>query len=392
MTDLSVSAVSPVEKATTALIDALRSAIAEGNTVQEVASAAQNLAAPHEAPLVQPGFVERVLGEVQADATAAPPRPAGTRADSGLEHGLAQTQARPQPIAAERLHTHDNTLPASDAGSEFAVPPALLVPVTVIGLQAERAETWPLPQPAFVPMPLPLQGTSASSVQAPRVDVERDAQAQEDQRESEDDRAAADGECDTAEAELAPEVETEDWCDELSRTLREVLGAGVPPQPLQIAAGEWRRGRCVVLACPQGVDPAGPAWAFVLWPRTLGQSRPSAEERKTPPLLRGLRVEAYLQWSDLTPASHWLQVRMVKEHQPHSGRQLVPAGGLSGEPVACAVQLGPVLARLPRGWLVCVRINAAQRFWVALGSQWSVQVVVCSRALLPPRAPAAEEA
>jgi hypothetical protein len=41
-----------------------------------------------------------------------------------------------------------------------------------------------------------------------------------------------------------------------------------------------------------------------------------------------------------------------------------------------------VLARSLRWCEVCVRIPAAQRFWTALGAQWSVHVVVSSLPLV----------
>jgi hypothetical protein len=54
----------------------------------------------------------------------------------------------------------------------------------------------------------------------------------------------------------------------------------------------------------------------------------------------------------------------------------------SKAPLPCEVQLGPVLARSLRWCEVCVRIPAAQRFWAALGAQWSVHVVVSALPLV----------
>jgi hypothetical protein len=144
---------------------------------------------------------------------------------------------------------------------------------------------------------------------------------------------------------------------------------------LLIAAEQWRRGRCVVLACPQGTDPAGPAWAFVLWPRK--QTARRTDGSPAPLSLFGLRVEARLQWSAMPAGAKWCQVRVIKEHHPRTGRQLITAtSGEGSTRVACEVQLGPVLARPLRCCDVCVRINAARRFWSALGVQWSMHVVV----------------
>jgi hypothetical protein len=48
----------------------------------------------------------------------------------------------------------------------------------------------------------------------------------------------------------------------------------------------------------------------------------------------------------------------------------------------CAVQLGPVLDRELRRCEVRMHVAAAQRFWAALGQQWSVHVIVCALPLL----------
>ena len=82
-------------------------------------------------------------------------------------------------------------------------------------------------------------------------------------------------------------------------------------------------------------------------------------------------------------------MRVVKEHHPRSGRQLVAldesgATNEGGRPVPCEVQLGPVLARSLRWCEVRVWIQAAQRFWNALGTQWSVHVVVSALPLIAP--------
>jgi hypothetical protein len=164
----------------------------------------------------------------------------------------------------------------------------------------------------------------------------------------------------------------------LSAALRLALREPTPPQALMTAAEQWRRGRCVVLACPQGLDPAGLAWAFVLWPR------PGAPAQDLPDLF-GLRVSARLRWQELPPPSPWCHGRTLKEHHPRHGRQLVASGfdpTRPDLPVPCEVQLGPVLSRPLRRCEVRVQIQAAQRFWAALGRQWSVQVVVGARPLL----------
>jgi hypothetical protein len=166
------------------------------------------------------------------------------------------------------------------------------------------------------------------------------------------------------------------WCEPLTRGLQAQLNQLVVPPALLAAAEQWQRGRCVVLACPQADDP-GLGWAHVLWPRG---------ECTTPLALQGLRVDAQLQWRTLPPAPRWLHTRMVREHHPRHGRQLIAADAPAPSTVlACEVQLGPQLERVPRRCEVRVQIRSAQRFWAALGRQWSVLVVVSARALLVPQ-------
>jgi hypothetical protein len=396
--DLSISAVSAVDKAVAALADAVRAVEDDALVEQQGAVEPQvPVDTTHSATqepltlLARGGLVERILGEVHTDAAAAPARPAGEHVDNSLEHGVVQTQARPQMVAAEPVRTDETALPAAAySRSDFAVPAALLIPATLIGLQVERAEAWPLPQPAFVP--LPAQRVEAPVAEARHSTAEEDtppSASQDEEGKTEDEPPA-----ETEQEDLdAVEAEREDaWCEALTVALREALAAKIPPQPLLAAADQWQRGRCVVLAFPQGLDPAGPAWAFVLWPRKFSLSRRRSDGSVVPLALFGLRVEARLQWSSPPREIHWCHVRVVKEHHPRRGRQLVPPGGAeAGAPVPCEVQLGPVLARSLRWCDVRVRIDAAQRFWTALGAQWSVHVVVCSQPLTKPRAPAAEE-
>jgi hypothetical protein len=124
----------------------------------------------------------------------------------------------------------------------------------------------------------------------------------------------------------------------------------------------------------------------VLWPRTAHGAA------HAPITLKGLRVEARLQWSAPPHDGQWCHVRVVKEHHPRRGRQLIACEGAEAAThVACEVQLGPVLARSVRWCDVCVRINAVQRFWNALGAQWSVNVVVSAQPLAGVRAAPQEE-
>lgn len=301
----------------------------------------------------------------------------GERVDHGVEAAGVQTVARapqvdePKPITETQVDT-----PLADV--EFALPADLTVPVAMVGLQVEATAGWPLAAHTFDPNSV-LSRTSGHSVE------DDDARRRPEPPADDDPEPVGDADEDVAEqaeAEEVAEVEpapAESWCEPLTLALRRVLAARVTPQALLAAAEQWQRDRCVVLACPQGPDPAGPAWAFVLWPRM--RTPAPAVQRVAPALsLFGLRVDARLQWSVPPHASLWYHVRVVKEHHPRTGRQLVAVDGStaskSDAPLPCEVQLGPVLARSLRRCAVCVRIPAAQRFWAALGAQWSVHVVI----------------
>jgi hypothetical protein len=255
------------------------------------------------------------------------------------------------------------------------------VPAALIGLQVEPAWGWPLPGHAPGPLCRP-EATSGPAGQPPSHDDEAPAESAEEPKPPphEDTISAEDA------GPMLDEGDAGDWCEALTGTLSAAMAARIPPQALLAAAEQWKRGRCVVLACPQGADPAGPAWAFVLWPRRRAPGRDA-----TPALsLVGLRVEARLQWALPPVGAHWCHVRVVKEHHPRRGRQLVAPD--SGAPVPCEVQLGPVLARSLHWCEVCLRIQSVRRFWSALGSQWSVHVVVCSTPLAGTRPLPPEEA
>jgi hypothetical protein len=307
--------------------------------------------------------------------------------DVGPETALVQSVARPPLAHAEAPKGADAALPrATHDLSEFALPSAQLTPAMLIGLQVEAAAGWPLFHPGGAPAP------------RPPVPDERDSDDRRGRRthDDADDAPPAPPHVEArdtplpAATTLVDETPPDDWCATLTRSLREALAARVPPHALLAAAEQWHRGRCVVLACPQGIDPAGPAWAFVLWPQPSTAAHPRA-----PIALKGLRVESRLQWSAPPHDGQWCHVRVVKEHHPRRGRQLIACDSNAGEAathVACEVQLGPVLARSVRWCDVCVRINAVQRFWNALGAQWSVHVVVCAQPLAGVRALPQEDA
>jgi hypothetical protein len=330
-----------------------------------------------------------VAGDSVGGPDNAPPPEPGQTVEHAVESAGLQTVMRPTLTVTEVRNTDDVLPTSASVDSDFSAPASLLVPAMLVGLQVEAAASWPMPWRGFDPAP-------------PRVEREPDHErrtaeyiAEDGEQDEAEDGAAApvdeEGDATPAPASVEPPLDA-DWCEPLTRTLRAALAGRVPPHALLAAAEQWQRGRCVVLACPQGDDPAGPAWAFVLWPR---RSAVRAIDGVAPPLaLHGLQVEARLQWSAQPTHPQWCHVRVVKEHHPRTGRQLVSlddsAATDARHPVACEVQLGPVLARSLRWCEVCVRIQAAQRFWVALGAQWSVHVVVCSRPLIT--RPAAQEA
>jgi hypothetical protein len=374
---MSVDSVAPValDKVAAAWAEAVASVDAEAQ-VHDAAEAprAPGVDAPRPAG---DAFVERILGHADSDVAAAPARPAGTHAENGPETANAQIFSRPQPPAPGPLHDADARLPTAPiAHGEFALPAALLVPATLIGLQVEPAASWPLAR----------RGSEVSARGDGAASEGEDALADDDAQREADEQPPAARERPCREPGTAAAIEppaAQVWCDALTRALSAALAAKIPPQALLFAAEQWRRGRCVVLACPQGADPAGPAWAFVLWPRALPTAAADRAGGVKSLALYGLRVEARLQWSSPPCDARWCHVRVVKEHHPKRGRQLIPVGAAgSSAPVPCEVQLGPVLARSLRWCEVCVHIDAAKRFWAALGAQWSAHVVVSSRPLV----------
>lgn len=331
--------------------------VTSGSTLDAVLSAWAD-AALHDAP--------------PADGEAMPASPTAPGSE-GPEAAGVQTLVRPPVVADAAPRVADAALPAASASlGDFALPASQLVPAALIGLQVEPAWGWPLP--GHAPGRLWKPGTSPPAGDPPSHAHEDDAPAEAaDEPEPparEDTASAGDAE------QVLDEGEGGDWCESLTRALGAALAARIPPRALLVAAEQWKRGRCVVLACPQGADPAGPAWAFVLWPR---RQAPAGRAAAPALSLVGLRVEARLQWALPPVGAHWCHVRVVKEHHPRRGRQLVAPD--SGAPVPCEVQLGPVLARSLHWCEVCLRIHAVRRFWSALGAQWSVHVVVCSMPL-----------
>lgn len=353
-------------------------------------------AAMNTSALSRDGFVERMLGtsSTSTTATTTPAPVAGAHIEHGPETANMQTFARPQVAVAEPLRSADTALPsATHAASEFAVPAAQLVPTTLTGLQVQPAWGWPLPYRSEPQAPKEVPAPAFESAAAP---IDGEAGGDEDAHDEADEADEKPHDHADNSGVVFEDAGGDDWREVLTGALRSALAARIAPQALLAAAEQWRRGRCVVLACPQGADAAGPAWAFVLWPRP--RSRRAAHDPAQPLALYGLRVEARLQWCSPPRPAQWCHVRVVKEHHPRRGRQLLvmddaatAAGSAPRKPVPCEVQLGPVLARSLRWCEVCVRINAVRRFWAALGTQWSVHVVVCAQPLAGSRVLPIEE-
>jgi hypothetical protein len=298
-------------------------------------------------------------------------------ADIGPQSGAAQTLGRPHAPVLEPLRPADASLPHSTfAGSEFAIPADQLVPATLTSLQVEGSAAWALLRQApFRPLSRPAPGTQPE----PRDPVPR----HEPETGADSGHSDPDDPADETPAGPMPDDPT-GWCEPLARALDAALAGAHAPHALHVAADQWRRGRCVVLSCPQGPAASGPAWAHVLWPLR----RPAASRSLA---LHGLRVSARLTWSRSPEPGLWRHVRVVKEHHPRRGRQLV-AMGTGGVALPCEVQLGPVLARPPRPADVVLRIDAVRGFWAALGTQWSASVLVCAHALVPAPDPTIVEA
>lgn len=301
----------------------------------------------------------------------------GTPAGHGLQSAALQTFARPHAPVLDPLRATESALGATlQEGRASAVVVEPLVPATVSALQIDAAALWPPMRHGFdAPWPqAPQAAMPESPSQPPGSETERE--------DGDDDGATAPGDerRDTAAGFDDTDADAA-WCETLAGALRDALATSTPAPALLAATGQWRRGRCVVLACPQTPDPSGQAWAFVLWPRAERRlSRPAP----APTILhglRGLRVDARLAWSDPPRGLQWRHIRVVKEHLPRRGRQLVALEDADGAVLSCEVQLGPLLSRPLRRCEVRVGIDAVRRFWSALGTQWSATVVVCSQPL-----------
>jgi len=328
------------------------------------------------------GRTPHAAGHAAADGAPgerqqAPPGPARERAESATRQTAAgvraaASEAPPASAAvsgspANALSPAGATPAAAPAGSTpFAVLP--LVTATLTSLHVEPAWAWSLQGRGFAAS---TAASAASRRSGDQAAPEDDDDAHDDARDS--DEATADGAGPHGPPpHRSPDAAAEPWAEPLAQALREALATASPHPALRAAAEQWRLGRCVVLACPQGADPAGAAWAFVLWPRPQARTA----ERLA---LFGLRVDAQLSWARLPPGIEWCHTRLIKTHHPRRGRQLAAVDADAADGVPCELQLGPVRPAAQRWREGCVRVDSVRRFWAALSDQWSVTVVLRSR-------------
>jgi hypothetical protein len=318
------------------------------------------------------------------DSAAWAPAAVDAPADAALHTATLQAAARPQAaLVPEAPRPLEAALPVADVANGFALPADQLMPVTLIGLQVQAGDAWPM-------------AAQARELRWPRRDEddEGDAARRPMPEAVAEDEPADPGPAGPADGPTADAVVDDipaDWLDPLARAINERLAAVQPPAALSAAAEQWTRARCVLLVCPQAAEP-GPgcaprdteaAWAFVLWPRRGARPRGPMASRFS---FTGQRIEARLQWPRQGGPRAWCSVRAVKEHHPRGGRRLVAldGGGTPIGPVPCELQLGPVRGTAPRWRLAAARVDAVRRLWAALGGQWSVLLAVCPQPLLAP--------
>lgn len=182
-----------------------------------------------------------------------------------------------------------------------------------------------------------------------------------------DERASA-----AASLERAEPVPEAPWSAPLLAALRQTAAAPAARAALQAAAEAWERGRAVLLACPSSGPQAQAAWLFVLRPAPGGRTL----------RLCGERLPASLRWAHAGTPGRWWCVRVAKSYSLRRGGQLVTQDESADGRVSCELQLGPFPAALPRWTEALVRVDLARRLWQALGTQWSLPLLVCDQALL----------
>jgi hypothetical protein len=220
-------------------------------------------------PAIGPGDVpvhEGAHGE--ASVPVSEPALPGIDSDQGHEVATLQTLWRPSTIPAEAPRAHVPAHPDVPAAQgDFALPDALLAPATLTGLRTEPAMTWSLPTPStpWQPMPAP-----AERRRQPREPAEQRRQSPRDETDHEPTHS-------TQPHERAPDApqtvidadDAGDWCEALSRGLQAQLTQLIVPPALLAAASDGNAAALHrALACPQGLDPAGPPG-----PRVVAASR-----------------------------------------------------------------------------------------------------------------------
>lgn len=302
----------------------------------------------------------------QAEAAAGPRQDAAPGA--GLAPGVAADAALAAPAAAAAATT------ASPATLMPHVLPALHPGITEPPRQA-RDEAPALREP---PLGWP-QGRRRGGEHAGDDEGEDGVHPDGDGPTRDD---AGDSALRAPAAEPAPEPP---WAAPLLAGLHDASADPAAHAALQAAAEAWARGRAVLLACLASPADANTGWLHVL--RALPPARGQA-----PGALRltGERLAARLRWAHPAGAApRWWQVRMAKSYSLRRGGQLVAQDARADGQVACELQLGPFPALLPRWRDVLVRVDHAPRLWQALGTQWSLPLLVCDRALYAGPAPSA---
>lgn len=259
---------------------------------------------------------------------------------------------------------------AARAGAEAALPAATLLAGVVLAFHPGAAERL---RPAHEDPPSDRPGVvgrdrHGDSRQQGEADHEQQAGAEREREDDTGEDRPAHGPV-LPTAEPAPEAA---WGAPLLAALQQAARQPAARDALQAAAGAWEHGRAVLLACPMAAGSSHDAWLFVLRPaRGPGALR-----------LCGERLAARLRWAAPAGAGRWWAVRVAKSYSLRRGGQLVTQDAQPDGRVSCELQLGPFPAVLPRWRDVLVRVDLAGRLWQALGTQWSLPLLVCDLPLL----------
>lgn len=320
---------------------------------------------------------ERVAGGSAADELAAGGQMRGlTEMARELSRGgpalRGAEDAVAPPSRAEAGGTAAETLLAQAAAGP-AAPAASVLPGLVAALHPGTAERL---RPASEDVP---PGTHRAR------ERERGGRGftQESQASQEDDpgQGGGDGQDRPAREPRPPAAEPSPdapWCAPLMAALLVAARKPAARPALEAAAEAWVHGRAVLLACPAAAAGDEDAWLFVLRPA----------HGPGPLRLCGERLAARLRWARVGGTGRWCLVRVAKSYSLRRGGQLVTQDEGADGRVSCELQLGPFPSVLPRWREVLVRVDLAQRLWQALGTQWSLPLLVCDQPLLGGQWPA----